>query len=143
MRGRNLKTPVTVNIPEPKDDAERLLFQYIIKALVYKMPRLLPFTFNNASMMTLARHSLFHRSGSQSVFYEYARSIYCYCKWLNATPDQLVNECKDEDDAPIPKVAARAERKLDEYALHLQRKTTAPTTVIQHIRCIRTMYRAN
>gem|GEM_PF-6466938 len=52
-RGRNLKTPVTVDFPEPQNVAERSLQRHIIEACLYKMPRLLPFTFENASMMAL------------------------------------------------------------------------------------------
>jgi len=41
--GRALKTPVTVDIPEPRSGVEKALQEEVIEARMFKMPRLIPF----------------------------------------------------------------------------------------------------
>ena len=70
-RGHKLKTPLTVTVPEPQNAADKKLQQYIIDALLTRMPSLVTFTFENTTTIELAKHLLRHRTGSQATLYQY------------------------------------------------------------------------
>jgi integrase len=142
-RGQRLKTPVTVDIPETQNLEEKRLQEYIMDGCLYKMPRLLPFTFENKSMMELARHLFLHNSDSQAVFVGYARRILRFSTWLGATPDEMISRCKDSEGNLVTKAVTEIERKLDEYAIHLQGKKIAPNTVNSELRSIRGLFTSN
>lgn len=142
-RGQRLKTPVAVDIPETRNLEEKRLQEYIMDGCLYKMPRLLPFTFENRSMMELARHLFLHNSDSQAVFVGYARRILRFSIWLGATPDEMIGRCKDSEGSIVTKAVSEMERKLDEYAMHLQRRKISPNTVVSELRSIRGLFTSN
>lgn len=142
-RGQRLKTPVTVDIPETQNLEEKRLQEYIMDGCLYKMPRLLPFTFENKSMMELARHLFLHNGDSQAVFVGYARRILRFSTWLGATPDEMITRCRDSEGNLIAKAVAEMERNLDLYAMHLQGRKISPNTVVSELRSIRGLFTSN
>jgi len=144
--GYTLKKPLILEIPEPRNQAEQNLQRYIIETFVGQYPHLAQFTFENNSMMVLAKHLLIHRTGSHATLCNYVYSVHSFCRWLNTSPDKLLTECRDQDEVPVPKGIAKARRLLDDFAADLQAKNhLAPATVhnmmghIQswfHINCV-------
>jgi hypothetical protein len=99
-RGHKLQQPLTLALTEAQTAADRKLQQYVIDALLTKMPSLVTFTFENASTMELAKHLLCHRTGSTATLYQYIYGVHRFSLWTNTQPDQLVKACQDEDGDP-------------------------------------------
>ena len=142
-RARKFKKPLVLEVPETKDAAEQKVQTYIMKTFVSRMPGLIPFTFENASTMEVAKHLLFHRTGSQCTLHAYIYAVYRYCGWLKARPDQLVNDCKDQDEVPIPKAVVEAGRQLDDFIADLLSQNISRSTVGRYLTNVKTFYRIN
>jgi integrase len=128
-QGRRLRETQTIKVPRRQNAAEKKLLLYITESLSSKRPRLIPFTLENSSTMKLARHLLFNRTGSQHSLYGSVNSVYKFCDWIRAQPDQLVNRCLDRNGDPNPKGIARMERVLDEHIDYMQTKNLSPNTI--------------
>src|SRR5271157_5008261 len=96
-RGHKLQKPLTVAIPEAQTAADKKLQEYIIDALLTRMPSLVPFTFENTTTIELAKHLLRHRTGSLATLYQYIYGVHRFSLWTNTPPDQLVKACQDQD----------------------------------------------
>ena len=99
-QGHRLKTPVIVNLPEAQNETERKLQEYIVKACMYKIPRLMRFIVENKSMLEVAKHLFLHNSESIEVLETYALGIRRFCNWANTTPDELIELCTSNDLTP-------------------------------------------
>jgi hypothetical protein len=141
--GRWLRTPVTVDIPDPVDEVEKGLQEYIISSCTVRMPRLVSLVFENASVMALCRHLKNHRIASQSCLYNYLWSIYNFSNWLKITPDELVNDCKDRDGYAKPKAIVQVKQRLDSYVAYLRNKNLSHNTINNHIRGVDCLFRSN
>jgi len=142
-RGYKLRKPLTLNVPEPQNAADERLQSYIIDSLSWKMPRLVAFTFNNASTMELAKHLLRHRTGSTATLYQYIYGLHRFCQWANTQPDQLIKNCQDQDGDPKPKALAKYSRLLDDFVGCLQAEDLAPGTVSNHTKGVKALFRCN
>lgn len=107
------------------------------------MPSLIPFTFDNKSTVQLAKSLLRHRSGSQGTLKEYIYHVYRFSVYLNASPDQMIENCLDVDGDPNPKAVAKYNRLLDDYVGELQAAELAPGTVNGHVKAIKALFRCN
>src|SRR5271157_1736896 len=76
------------NIP-PRDRAVK---QYVIDAFTGKMPRLIQFSFENESLLKLATYLLRHTIGSKATLYQYVFGVYRFSKWIEKSPDEIVQE---------------------------------------------------
>jgi len=142
-RGYKLQKPLTLQMPEPQTPADQKLHQYIIDALLTKMPALVTFTFNNQTTLELAKHLLRHRTGSQATLYQYIYGVHRFCKWLNNQPDQLVKSCQDQDGDPKPKALAQTSRMLDDFVANLQAENLAPGSISNHVKGVKALFRCN
>jgi hypothetical protein len=142
--GYTLKKPLILEIPEPRNRAEQNLQRYVIETFVGQYPHLAQFTFENNSMMELAKHLLIHRTGSHATLCNYVYSVHSFCRWLNTSPDKLLTECRDQDEVPMPKGIAKVRRLLDDFAADLQAKNhLAPATVHNMMGHIQSWFRIN
>jgi hypothetical protein len=142
-QGYKLKTPLILSLPEPQNAADKKLQQYIIDALLTRMPSLVTLTFENASTIQLAKHLLRHRTGSTATLYQYIYGVYRFSKWLNTQPDQLIKACQDADGDPKPKALAQTSRLLDDFIANLQAEELAPGSVSNHVKAVKALFRSN
>jgi len=142
-RGYKLQKPLTLSMPEPQTPADQKLHQYIIEALLTKMPALVSFTFDNVTTLELAKHLLRHRTGSQATLYQYIYGVHRFSKWLNTQPDQLVKSCQDQDGDPKPKALAQTSRMLDDFVANLQAENLAPGSISNHVKGVKALFRCN
>jgi len=142
-RGYKLQKPLTLTVPEPRNAADEKLQQYVINSLSWKMPRLVPFTFENISTLELAKHLLRHRTGSTATLYQYIYGLHRFCQWANTQPDQLIENCQDQDGDPNPKALAKYSRLLDDFIGCLQAEDLAPGTVSNHVKGVKALFRCN
>jgi site-specific recombinase XerD len=142
-RGHKLQKPLTLAVPEAQNAADQKLQKYIIDSFVSKMPSLAQFTFENTTIINLAKHLLRHRTGSHATLYQYVYGIYRFSKWLNTQPDQLVKNCLDQDGDPKPKALAQTSRLLDDFVANLQAEDLAPGSVSNHVKGAKALFRCN
>ncbi|MCJ7560460.1 hypothetical protein MUO79_07560, partial [Candidatus Bathyarchaeota archaeon] len=142
-RGHKLQAPLTLSLPEALTAADRKLQQYVIDALLTRMPSLVTFTFNNATTIELAKHLLRHRTGSSATLYQYIYGVHRFSKWTNTPPDQLVKACQDQDGDPKPKALAQTSRMLDDFVANLQAENLAPGSVSNHVKGVKALFRCN
>ena len=107
------------------------------------MPSLVPFTLNNDSALEVAKHLLRHRTGSSGTLYQYVYGIHRFSQWLNIQPDQLIQNCQDQDGDPNPKALAKYSRLLDDFVGELQAEELAPGTVSNHVKGVKALFRAS
>jgi len=100
-------------IPEARTAADKQLQQYIIDSLKTKMPVTIPMTFSNQSMLELAKHLLRHRTASKPTLSSYAYNVYRFSNWLNMQPDQMIQNCKDQDGDINPKAVTKFNKLFD------------------------------
>ena len=131
------------SIPEPQTAAEKQLQQYIIDSLNSKMSILLPFVFNNQSAIALAKNLLRYRTGSKETLFVYVYGIYRFSNYLNTQPDQLIQNCKDQDGDPNPKAIAKYNKLLDDYVGELQAQGLTPNSVSCLIKGVKAIFRCN
>jgi site-specific recombinase XerD len=141
--GTKLQKPLTLALPEALTAADRKLQQYIIDALLTRMPSLVTLTFDNASTIELAKHLLRHRTGSSATLYQYIYGVHRFSKWTNTPPDQLVKTCQDQDGDPKPKALAQTGRMLDDFVANLQAENLAPGSVSNHVKGVKALFRCN
>lgn len=141
--GKKLKQPLKLSVPDPENAADEKLQQYIIESLSWKMPTLVPFTFNNKSTIELAKHLLRHRTGSKGTLYQYIYGVHRFCRWINTSPDQLIKSCQDHEGDPDPKALAKYSRLLDDFVGCLQAEGLAPGTVSNHVKGVKALFRVN
>jgi len=141
--GKKLKQPLTLSVPDPRNASDEKLQQYIIDSLSWKMPSLVPFTFNNASALELAKHLLRHRTASTATLYQYIYGVHRFCRWTNTQPDQLIEGCQDPEGDPDPKALAKYSRLLDDFVGNLQAEGLAPGTVANHVKGVKALFRVN
>jgi integrase len=141
--GKKLKAPIELQLPETTSLAEEKLRKYIIDSLCWKMPALVPFTFNNKSTIEVAKHLHRHRTASAGTLYQYIYSIHRFCNWANIQPDQIIQACQDQDGDPNPKAIAKYSRLLDDYLGELQAEEYTPGTVSNHIKGVKALFNAN
>ena len=141
--GKKLRHAITFSAPEIKTASDKQLYQYVINSLSGKIPRLVPFTFNNTSTLELAKYLLRHRTASAGTLYEYIYGVNRFCLWMNAQPDTLIKTCQDPEGYPDPKALAKYGRLLDDFVANLQAENLAPGTVSNHVKGVKALFRVN
>ncbi len=112
--------------------------EYIINSFTGKMPSLIPFAINNASVSKLASYLLKYTKGSQKTLYQYVFGIHRFCKWLGNTPDEIINESMKDK-----KIVDSFVVKIDDFIGDLQAEDLAPGTINNHVKGVRALFRAN
>ena len=141
--GKKLRQPLTLSVPDTQNVADEKLQQYVIDSLSWKMPRLVSFTFNNASTLQLAKYLLRHRTASTGTLYQYIYGVHRFCLWINAQPDNLIKTCQDPEGDPDPKALAKYGRLLDDFVGNLQAESLAPGSVSNHVKGVKALFRVN
>ncbi|MGA3192652.1 MAG: site-specific integrase [Candidatus Bathyarchaeia archaeon] len=142
IRGKILKKPLTIKVPEQQNAAEKKLLDYVLESLNQRSC-LIPFTLENFSTRNLARYLLFSRTGSQNSLYGYAESVYHFSKWIGAQPDQLLNKCQKRNGDTNPKGIARMTRALDEYVDFLQANNFSPNSIRSYLKGVIALFNVN
>lgn len=142
VRGRKLKKPVEIMVPEHQSMAEKKLLKYIIESLSGRS-KLIPFALRNQSTMKIARHLLFNRTGSPFTFFLYINELSYFSEWMRAEPDQLMKMCRKRNGDPNPKGMLKMACSLDKYIDHLKERDHSPNGIMISLRNITIPFRIN
>lgn len=118
------------------------LHAFIETAFTHKMPSLIPFVYDNKSLLEVAKQ-LKRQEGSPRTFYQYCFGVHRFCRWHGRTPDEIIAECKGPDGEPVPRMLSQHARVLDDFIGMLQDEGLAPGTVNNHAKGVRQLYRVN
>lgn len=142
-RGWTLKEPVRVPLENILAVKEKGLIAYIIQAFASERPLLIPFVFENKSLIRLARHFLRHCSGSPHSLYSYTGTVHKYSAWLGHSPDVIIQDVKPEGNIPDPVRVQNHVGFLEDYIAELQDEGLSPGRVHCYAKHIKTFYRVN
>jgi site-specific recombinase XerD len=143
LRNWPLQHPVTLSLNKVLAAKEKGLINYILSAFLSERPALLPFVFDNQSLLKMARHFLRHCSASLSSCYVYISTLHNYSTWLGYSPDLIIQDVKPVGNIPDPQRVQNHQGYLDEYIAQLQDEGLSPSRVNNCAKYVRTFYRTN
>jgi site-specific recombinase XerD len=138
-----LRQPVCLNLNKVLDAKEKGLVDYVIRSFISDRPALLPFVFDNQSLLKMARYLLRHCSSSHKSCLVYTVNVYKYAVWLGYTPDQIIADLKPVGNIPDPQRIQNHTGNLSDYLAQLQDDGLKPGSVENYIKAVKTFYRVN
>jgi hypothetical protein len=142
-QNKKLRQPVTFEKPAASDKVTLDIQRYIIESLTSRVPKLIPFAIRSQSIMRLAEYLKYERSSSLNSIAQYVYTIYKFSLWCSLEPDDLIAECKDEDDTVNLKALSKAAQRLDTYYRELMAEGLAPHSVAEYIAQLKSFYKMN
>lgn len=142
-RGGKLQKPVTVPLEKVLAARERGLVAYILKAFVGDRSALIPFVFDNQSVLKMTRHFLRHCSGSLHSATTYTATVKKYSEWIGYSPDLIIKDAKPLGAVPDPARVQNHIGYLNDFLAELQDDGLKPGAVNNYIKNVKTFYRVN
>jgi hypothetical protein len=118
--GYKLRQPVILNLDKVLAAREKGLIAYIFKAFASDRPALIPYVFDNQSLLKMARHFLRHCSGSFHSCCLYTVNMHKYAVWLGHSPDIIIQDLKPVGAIPDPLRIQNHQGYLNDYLAELQ-----------------------
>jgi len=141
--GWKLQHPVTLSIDKVLAAREKGLIVYIFKAFASDRPALLPFVFDNKTIVKMIRHFLRHCSGSLRSACTYTVNVHKYSVWLGYSPDIIIGDIKPVGNIPDPTRVQNHTGYLNDYLAELQDEGLKPGGVNNYVKAVKTFYRVN
>jgi site-specific recombinase XerD len=142
-RGHPLKGPVKIAIEQVLNAAQKGLVTYVIQSLSRERPKLIPFAFQNKTVLKLAKYLLRYRTGSPHTLYLYVECISRYARWLDHSPDTIITDVKPVGNIPDPLRVQNHVGFLEDYVGELQDRGLAPLRICNYVKAIKALYRVN
>jgi len=143
LNNNKLKHPVTLCLDKVLAAKEIGLIKYIFNALLCERPILLQYTFNNQSILRMARHFLRNCSGSTHSCYTYIQQVQQYTNWLNYSPDMIINDVKPDGNT-VDSVRLQTHCGfLSDYLATLQDQGLTPGVISNRIKAAKAFYHSN
>jgi site-specific recombinase XerD len=142
-RGHPLKEAVKVPIENVLNAGQKGLVEYIINSLSMERPRLIPFVFENDSLLKLAKHLLRYCTGSPQTLYLYIDCISRYARWLSHSPDRIIADVKPIGAIPDPLRVQNHIGFLEDFIAELQDRGLAPLRICNYAKAVKSLYRVN
>lgn len=87
--------------------------------------------------------SLNGKSGPHTTKYIFKKNLQRFCEWIGKTPDQLIEERKQQLKADDQRVNHQAEMDLKRFLAYLDEKGLSPNTIRGYFMAIRNFYKRN
>ncbi len=143
LRSWKLQEQVRVPVEKALAVGDPQLLSYIIAGLAPTRSKLIPFVLANRSLVAMARHFRYECSGSPQSLYTYAEAVDLYSRFLDASPDRIIDDVKSGTNLADPTKVQNHTGLLEEYMKYLQSGGASPGTVSNQIKETRTFYRCN
>lgn len=141
--GRRLRTPISVPVDQILAVGQDGLVRYIFDSFLPERPKLIPFVFENRSLIELANYLLRFRSGSHKTFYLYTHLLEYFSRWVGRKPDGIIADIMGSGGSPDPKKIQIHSKALENYVAHLQDRKLAPNRICNYIKAVKALYCAN
>jgi len=142
-RGHPLKSQVKIQIEQVLSAGQKGLVEYVLQSLSRERPSLIPFAFQNKTLLKLARHLLRYCTGSLRTLYLYIECISRYCRWLSYSPDMIIADVKPVGNIPDPLRVQNHVGFLEDYIGDLQDQGLAPLRICNYVKAVKALYRVN
>jgi site-specific recombinase XerD len=138
-----LRQPIAIELQKILEAQEKGLVDYIIRSCLNERPGIIPYIFDNKSLLKLARHFLRHCSASNKSCVLYAVNVRKYATWLGHNPDAIIQDAKPIGAIPDPIKVQNHCGFLNDYLAELQDSGLKPSAVCNCIKAAKTFYRVN
>ncbi len=138
-----LRNPISINLNKVLEAQEIGLVEYIIKSCLSYQPSIIPYIFENKSLVKVARHFFRHCSGSHQSCLMYTVKLKKYATWLGHSPDMIIQDVKPIGAIPDPIKVQNHSGFLNDYIAELQDSGLKPNSVNNCIKAVKTFYRVN
>ena len=138
-----LRKPITIDLEKVLEAQEIGLVEYIIESCLSYQPGIIPYIFENKSLVKVARHFFRHRSGSHQSCLMYSVKLRKYAIWLGHSPDTIIQDIKPIGAIPDPLKVQNHSGFLNDYVAELQDNGLKPNSVNNCIKAVKTFYRVN
>jgi len=138
-----LRKPIAIELKKILATKEKGLVDYIIRSCISDQPSIVPYIFDNESLLKLARHFLRHCSGSYKSCFLYAVNVRKYASWLGYSPDLIIQDVKPQGAIPDPLKVQNHCGFLNDYLAELQDAGLKPAAVNNCIKAAKTFYHVN
>lgn len=142
-RGHLLKKPVKVPLEHIRRAGQIGVVRYITRSLSLERPQLIPFAFENKSVLKLAKYLLRYRTGSPRTLYLYVDCVSRYSRWLGHSPDMAIRDVKPSGNIPDPMRIQNHVGFLEDYVGELQDQGLAPLRICNYVKAVKALYRVN
>lgn len=116
---------------------------YIIRSCLSERPSIIPYVFENQSLLKVARHFLRHCSASNKSCLLYSVGIQKYTLWLGYSPDLIIQDAKHIGVIPDPLKIQNHCGFLNDYLAELQDAGLKHSAVNNCIKSVKTFYHVN
>lgn len=138
-----LRQPISIKLEKVLEAQEIGLIDYIIRSCLSYQPNIIPYIFENKSLVKVARHFFRHRSGSHQSCLMYTVKLRKYAIWLGHSPDTIIQDIKPVGAIPDPIKVQNHSGFLNDYVAELQDDGLKPSSVNNCIKAVKTFYRVN
>jgi site-specific recombinase XerD len=138
-----LKTPIAIELDKVLAAGEKGLVDFIIRSCIQEQPVLIPYIFENKTLLKLARHFLRDCSKSLNSCRSYTAGVKKYATWLAYTPDQIIDDVKPVGAIPDPLRVQSHCGFLNDYLADLQDAGLSAGAVSNCIKAAKTFYHIN
>jgi len=138
-----LRTPIAIELQKILAAKEKGLVDYIIRSCLNDQPSIIPYIFENETLLKLARHFLRHCSGSHRSCLLYSVSVRKYASWLGYKPDLIIQDVKPVGAVPDALKVQNHCGFLNDYLAELQDSGLKPAAVNNCIKAAKTFYHVN
>jgi len=140
--GRRLRTPAAVPVERILAAGQEGVVRYVFDAILRERPRIIPFVFENRSLVEMAKH-MKRRSNSPKTFYLYTHLLWHFSKWAGKKPDEIIADAKSPRGLPDLEKVMLHSRAIGDYVIHLQDRGLAPNRIANYIKAVKALYCAN
>ena len=138
-----LREPLSIKLDQILETGEIGIVDYIIRSCLNERPIMIPYIFENESLVKMARHFFRHCSQSQSSCRNYSVNVRKYANWLGYSPDAIIQDIKPIGAIPDPQRVLNHSDFLESYLAEIQDAGLKPTAVSNCIKSVKTFYREN
>lgn len=142
-RGHPFKEPVKVPMQNVLSAGQLGVVNYVLRSLCTERPKLIPFAFQNKTVLNLAKNLLRYRTGSLATLYLYVECINRYSHWLGHSPDTIIKDVKPVGSVPDPLRVQNHVGFLEDYVGELQDQGLAPLRICNYVKAVKALYRVN
>lgn len=143
FNGTKLRMPIAIEQQKILAAKEKGLVDYIFRSCLSERPSVIPYIFDNESLLKLARHFLRHCSGSNKSCLQYSIYVRKYATWLGYSPDIIIKDAKPVGAIPDPMKVQNHCGFLSDYLSEVQDSGLKPSAVCNAIKAVKTFYRVN
>jgi site-specific recombinase XerD len=143
LRDYKLRQQVTIELNKILEIGEIGLVDFIIRSCLSERASIIPYIFDNKSLIKLSRHFLRYLSASNRSCMLYAAYVKKYATWLGYNPDLIVADVKPIGAIPDPLKVQNHCGFLNDYLAELQDSGLRPSSVNNCIKTVKTFYHVN